>query len=315
VSENPGIDVAESEDYFSLSVAIDAAKKVVGEMLDPEAFASKEYVNGLAKDIREELKEISEDSKVLYVTIEQSDDGTFNADKSVEIIDAELQNGRLIKALVMDNGEQVAIPLIGIIEEETAFYSGFGAYSNYINISQNDQNIAVIFNEFSDNDQQQAVLYVPQELTDEQKAQARKNINSNQSFMLEFTVEEAGVTSVIIPLPADLYKTVIFNIHGTYPNAETEFEILGDFGGRLVGMGKIPAGETPGSNFFGLKQMGIYHMTHSAVSAISNVAKFGAANSSTAIPEGTTSVTIRCRTENTTFPVGTTFEIWGVYDE
>jgi hypothetical protein len=142
VSENPGIDVAESEDYFSLSAAIDAAKKVVGEMLDPNAFASKEYVDGLATDIREEIEEVSNDSKVFYVTFLETD-GTFSADKGVPIIAAAKQKGRSVKALFHYNGEIIAVPLIGIIEEDTAYYAGYGIYGTYVVISQTDIKVSV----------------------------------------------------------------------------------------------------------------------------------------------------------------------------
>jgi uncharacterized protein (UPF0218 family) len=143
VSENPGIDVAESEDYFSLSAAIDAAKKVVGEMLDPNAFASKEYVDGVIGDLREDLDEISDDAKVFYVTISKSDDGSFAADKSVDVILSAYDNGRTVKAVVDDEGEQVTIPLIGIIEGDAVMYVGYGAYSNRIVISQTDILVSV----------------------------------------------------------------------------------------------------------------------------------------------------------------------------
>jgi hypothetical protein len=143
VSENPGIDVAESEDYFSLSAAIDAAKKVVGEMLDPNAFASKEYVDGVIGDLREDLDEISDDARVFYVTISKSDDGSFAADKSVDVIRSAYDNGRTVKAVVDDDGEQVTIPLIAIIEGDTVMYVGYGAYSNRIVVSQTDILVSV----------------------------------------------------------------------------------------------------------------------------------------------------------------------------
>jgi hypothetical protein len=142
VCENPGIDVAESEDYFSLSVAIDAAKKVVGEMLDPEAFASKEYVDGLATDIREEIEDVSNNSKVFYVTFLETD-GTFSADKSVPVIADAKQNGRSIKALVEYSGDIISVPLVGIIEEDTAYYAGYGIYGTYVVISQTDIKVSV----------------------------------------------------------------------------------------------------------------------------------------------------------------------------
>lgn len=143
VSENPGIDVAESEDYFSLSAAIDAAKKVVGEMLDPNAFASKEYVDGVIGDLREDLDEIADDARVFYVTISKSDDGSFVADKSVAVISSAYDNGRTVKAVVDDDGEQVTIPLIGIIEGDTVMYVGYGANSNRIIISQTDVLVSI----------------------------------------------------------------------------------------------------------------------------------------------------------------------------
>lgn len=142
VSENPGIDVAESEDYFSLSAAIDAAKKVVGEMLNPEAFASKLYVDGLAEDIREEIEEVSNNSKVFYVTFSETD-GTFSADKSVPVIANAKQNGRSVKALVKYSGEIISVPLVGIIEEDTAYYAGYGIYGTYVVISQTDIKVSV----------------------------------------------------------------------------------------------------------------------------------------------------------------------------
>ena len=143
VSENPGIDAAESEDYFSLSAAIDAAKKVVSEMLDPNAFASKKYVDGVIADLRDDLDEIADDARVFYVTISKSDDGSFAADKSVEVIRSAYDNGRIVKSVVDDDGEQVIIPLIGIIEGDTAMYVGDGANSNRIVISQTDILVSV----------------------------------------------------------------------------------------------------------------------------------------------------------------------------
>lgn len=93
VSENPGIDVAESVDYFSLSVAIDAAKKAAEEIIKGEASSNA----------------------VLYIPQELTDEQKQQARKNIGI----------------ENGS-------GLLTD--------------------------------------AVLYTPQELTDEQKAQARENI-------------------------------------------------------------------------------------------------------------------------------------------
>jgi hypothetical protein len=309
-----GNNVGDIDHLFAENVVVKVILDVTHAMAyvqnaDTNAYIESTFVksvNGVKPD-----KNGNVDDRPYIVTIEKNEDGTYTADTTAD----ELAVQSAVKVIMCDY-EGYLLPLKMVVDGEYYFSGIIDTTSIHVVVRPNGS-IGIQKRDLAQESEipKNTLCYTPQDLTPEQKAQARKNINSNQSFMLEFTVEEAGVTSVIIPLPADLYKTVIFNIHGTYPNAETEFEIRGDFGGKLVGMGKIPAGETPGSNFFGLKQMGIYHMTHSAVSAISNVAKFGAANATTAIPEGTTNVKISCHTENTTFPVGTTFEIWGVYDE
>ena len=142
VSENPGIDVAESVDYFSLLVAIEAAKQVAGDMFDPNNLATKEDLNLAVKDVEENIAEVAENSKTLYVEISEID-GKYTADKAITIIDAAYKSGRIIKALIEDDGEKISIPLIGFIEGDTALYAGYGAYSNYIVISQTDIAVSV----------------------------------------------------------------------------------------------------------------------------------------------------------------------------
>ena len=104
VSENPGIDVAESEDYFSLSVAIDVAKKVVGENFDPDKLTSKEYVDqkvdSVRSDIKEDIDAISESAKTFYVNISKNEEGLFFADKSVAVVFSAYQSGRNVKAML-----------------------------------------------------------------------------------------------------------------------------------------------------------------------------------------------------------------------
>lgn len=235
VSENPGIDVAESEDYFSLSVAIDAAKKVVGDTLDPNAFASKEYVENIATDIRNEISNVKDDAKVFYVTISQAEDGSFSADKPSNVVQAAYSVGRVVKAIVQDDGENIAIPLIGIVEGNTALYAGYGAYGKYIVVSQTGKQVFVRFEEFLTDDDiknlnpenigaipapnfakvgqtvvvkelddngkptawetadlsapKEAVLYTPQDLTPEQKAQARDNIGAGGGYIVDTLID------------------------------------------------------------------------------------------------------------------------------
>jgi hypothetical protein len=196
-----------------------------------------------------------------------------------------------------------------------------------------------------------AVLHTPQDLTPEKQAQARQNIGAvpapdsavvgqtivvkevdengkptaweaanfpsggSSAFRFQFTVEE-NVSVVIIPFPVDLNKTVIFNIHGTYPNVEKELDLKTITSGKWGSFALIPVSSNSGSNYFAMKQTDNSHMYGSSASATyTENARFNDIQSSVSIPEGTNSFTIVCNTEGTTIPSGTTFDIWGVYAE
>ncbi len=151
VSENPGIDVAESEDYFSISVAIDAAKRVAEEIIQNETFASQEYVDDKVERLRvsidEELEAVEDDSKTFYVTIEETQNGTFEANEPVDFVIGAYESGRTVKAIIEMDGENVSVPLIGIIEGNTAFYAGYGINGNYVMLSQSDIRITLFSKE------------------------------------------------------------------------------------------------------------------------------------------------------------------------
>jgi hypothetical protein len=151
VSENPGIDVAESEDYFSIAVAIDAAKRAAEEIIQNETFATQEYVDDKVERLRvsidEELEAVEDDSKTFYVTIVKTESGTFEADQPVNLVIGAYESGRNVKAIIEIDRENVSVPLIGIIEGDTASYAGYGAYGNYVIISQTDNKISLSFNE------------------------------------------------------------------------------------------------------------------------------------------------------------------------
>lgn len=219
VEENPGIGVSESVDYFSLSVAIDVAKKVVGENFDPAKLISKEYVDqkvdSVRSDVKEDIDAISESAKTFYVNISKNEEGLFFADKSVAVVFSAYQSGRNVKAKIDIDGEIVAVPLIGIIEEDTVYYVGYAVYGKYVSISHTDVNVFVQTNEIPDDVPQNAVLYTPQTLTPEQQAQALANLGLDELLTVggawekvaDITLNERVLT-VNIPVDGSQYNAL-----------------------------------------------------------------------------------------------------------
>jgi uncharacterized protein (UPF0218 family) len=320
VSENPGIDVAESEDYFSLSAAIDAAEKVVGEMLDPNAFASKEYVDGVIGDLREDLDEIADDAKVFYVTISKSDDGSFVADKSVDVIRSAYDNGRTVKAVVDDDGEQVTIPLIAIIEGDTVMYVGYGANSNRIVVSQTDILVSV------HNDALPNVKTVNGVSPDENgnvelDIQSGGGGGSSEGGAFYFTVIlEEDVRLVNLQMPVDWGRIIQFNIHGdTMGNSLTaEIPLQTEVGGSYNNQ------STLSTNLKGVDFYGIRYMWYDTTTRFTVGVSIADNSSDMAFPAmGTTyrpnpdnnknNFALISRDAGALFPKGMRFDVWGVY--
>jgi hypothetical protein len=321
VSENPGIDVAESEDYFSLSAAIDAAKKVVGEMLDPNAFASKKYVDGVIGDLRDDLDEIADDARVFYVTISKSDDGSFVADKSVEVIHAAYDNGRTVKAVVDDDGEQVIIPLIGIIEGDTVMYVGYGVNSNRIIISQTDILVSV------HNDLLPSVKTVNGTAPDE-NGNVKLDIpsgggggssSSGGAFRVEMTLEK-DVLDCTIPLPVNWENILQFHIRmdNELYHIAADMKVYMICGKEWANLGTLAA-NTLVLDVYGIscqrggdsRRLFSIGTDSSTIAADKCLPKFPATRA--LATSNSNILTLHSNTDGVLFPAGAHFEVWGVY--
>lgn len=316
VSENPGTGVAESEDYFSLSAAIDAAKKVVGEMLDPNAFASKEYVDGVIGDLRDDLDEIADDAKAFYVTISKSDGGSFSADKSVDVIRAAHDNGRTVKAVVDDNGEQVTIPLIGIIEGDTVMYVGYGANSNRIVISQTDILVSV------HNDALPNVKTVNGTAPDENgnvelDIQSGGGSSSGGVFRITRVLTE-DVSNVVLKMPVKWGKIVQFNLN-CIPKLSGESKVEMYNGGMNYKVIGTLSSNTKAFNIYGVR----YYTNEFSAPLFSGSIAVADNSEDTARPtlSGQTlgvnpdcdEISIYTTASGVVFQAGTRLEMWGVY--
>lgn len=155
VDESPGLNSIESEDYFSLSVAIDAAIKVVGET-------------------------IGDFAKYTKVIVTSNGDNTYSADHTLSEIQKAVEDGNIVYCQYNNQNlwlskvrpfaefgsvygnisQHIRITTAGVALVETLELGGTGGGGNTVVLD--------------------AVLYTPQYLTPEEQAQARQNIGIDE---------------------------------------------------------------------------------------------------------------------------------------
>lgn len=329
VEENPGIGVSESVDYFSLSVAIDVAKKLVGETFDPNNFVSQKYVDEQVDSLSEDIKSVSEGSKTFYVNISKNSYGTFIADKSVPVIDSAYKSGRNVKAKIEIDGEVVSIPLIGIIEDDTAYYVGYAIYGKYVSISHTGENVFVNVNDIQSETSKNAILYTPQELTPEQQAQALTNLgldelptggSSNVFSITEETTE--ALTSFTIQLPTTFDNIYILNVHITFGTIEQTFKLHFHYGNGdwkshdITAEMEAGSGDAVGLNLFSVRYG---DKARFALNGISNSYYYAALPSLSGNMSGRTkaggtknNLWFGTNSDSLFIPAGTKFNVWGL---
>lgn len=165
---------------------------------------------------------------------------------------------------------------------------------------------------------QEAVLFIPQELTPEQKAQARQNIGSSSAFYISQRMDQA-VSGFSIELPTTFGNILQFNVHITLGKVEQEFQIVSMHGGKTAGASKINAGNDVGVNCYCLRGYSYDDIIYFSHSVTQNTVESGAAVPVTTAnqPRFTTdpnknTITYYSNTDGVLIPEGTRIEVWGV---
>ena len=139
---------------------------------------------------------------------------------------------------------------------------------------------------------------------------------SASTFSLTLTTDEAR-KAVEIPLPVDLYDTLIFNIHATFPNVETAFNLysmvtygVNDTYNSLI---TIPASANTGFNLYAVKHYEEFHAySVAAVANYPNNARPANTSNGVRIHKGSRKITLYSNTDGVLIPEGSIFEMWGV---
>lgn len=134
---------------------------------------------------------------------------------------------------------------------------------------------------------------------------------NNTTFLTTLTTEEA-LKQVTVSLPVDLYTALLWNIHITIPNVETEFALVGIMP-DYIGCGTIPVSADNGVNIYAIR-----HTGSNFAAGIKNTKDYSyAANpvmGATWInrKQNVNEISFYSNTADVNIPAGTKIEIWGI---
>lgn len=138
----------------------------------------------------------------------------------------------------------------------------------------------------------------------------------SQNFSVVLT-SDAAYRQITVPLPVNLGKALIFNVHVTFPSVETEFDLIAASGRCYMGWGaeKIPVnGKEVGANLYAVRHTENIYNSGSTI---------GKDYTYAARPQlGVTGWLVRSNMDNTLsiysntdgvdLPAGTKIEVWGI---
>lgn len=264
-------------------------------------------------------------SPVYLVTISDTD----QAQQTYGDIMAAYQAGYVLQCDYRGN----LLPLKAILDGEFIFSGTIGITSYHVYVRTNGRVIVTqqtlaqkkeIPTKTSDleNDSgfvSEALLYTPQELTEEQKTQVKENLGlkdlsaggSNVFDITDTTPNDVITWSINLPTTWDKIK--IMSIHINFGALETGFKLFGDLGGYTRAFGEIKTGGEVGVNISLVKntygRMGCHYVTNTNAHPAAGVSL-----TSPAVAFVGTSDLFAVDSQGAAMPAGTTFEIWGVYE-
>lgn len=314
VSEQPGIDVAESKDYFVLGAAVDAviaaAKKpvhIVEVYFDDD---TSSYVKNYS--FADMMGIIGSQSPIVCKWYEE------------DVILQMVQHRAdvvVVFACVLDNTEYK----VAIYANERVSVS-----KNVISSGGNGEGGG---DSVSD-----AVRYTPQELTEEQKAQARQNIGAcdpgyvddaisniklpaggeggNNAFCFSLILDE-DKDIVPIEFPVNWDKIIQYNIH-IEMNLTADMAWTTQVGNSWSPRDAFSAG-TKGHNIYGIRYMHygdigwLFMEGRSTATNSSDTARPTIGQKAVGAMSHSNTYVFYSTTEGVMFPAGTRFDVWGVY--
>jgi hypothetical protein len=172
---------------------------------------------------------------------------------------------------------------------------------------------------------QKAVLYTPQNLTDEQKAQARENIGIGDGLsgggnanICNFTVtSEQEVNGITVELPTTLNKFYVINFHIQFASGLTGEMVLysnqGDGYWKCYN-DRLPEGARDVS-LFGLFYSREYLNLGMRIAPFGALASPAMGDIALNVSQNDKTITFFSHTAGVNFPAGSSISVWGVYEQ
>ena len=307
-------------------------------------------VNGVKPDKTGNVDVVGGNEPCQYiVTIEPNEDGTYTADATADKLNAQLG-----KKILMCDYQGYLLPL-KLVSDGNYYFSGIVDTTSIHVVVRSDGSAGVQERTLAQESEvpKHTLRYTPQDLTPEQQAQARQNIGAieapetaeigqtivvkevdengkptaweaadfppgggggSQNFSTVLT-SDAAYRKITVPLPVNLGKALIFNVHVTFPSVETEFILVGTFGNQAMRLETIPVNSKEvGLNLYAVRHTEkVYNSGVTIGKDYTYVARpwLGVAGWLNVIDMDNT-ISIYTDTDGVYLPAGTKIEVWGI---
>lgn len=288
----------------------------------------------------------------MKVTVTQGSEGSYYTDTDVDIIQEALEENRTV--VCYWSNENIMLHLVTYIPNGHYVFTAIEGAKEYCVVIRDTEDVYCTVTKLSQGAApQEAILYTPQALTHEQQSQARQNIaaieapetaevgqtivvkevdengkptaweaanfpaggNSvSQNFSTVLT-SDAAYRMITVPLPVNLGKALIFNVHVTFPSVETEFILVGSFGKQATRLATIPVNSKDvGLNLYAVRHTENFYnsgvttakdYTYLATPALSNAGWLD-------VIRMDNTISIYPNTDGVDLPAGTKIEVWGI---